>query len=82
MVPEVRYARPGDVSIDRVGALATFGSPIGARVAAQAGPGEVLASHAVRDLVAGSGIEFEDRGGAELEGITGEWRLYMVAWAT
>jgi pimeloyl-ACP methyl ester carboxylesterase len=51
----------------------------GARVAAQAGPGEVLASSTVRDLVAGSGLEFEDRGSHELKGVPGEWRLYAVS---
>jgi class 3 adenylate cyclase len=50
----------------------------GARVAAQAGPGEVLVSQTVKDLVAGSGIEFADRGSHELKGIPGEWRLYAV----
>lgn len=52
---------------------------IGARVAAQAGPGEVLVSQTVKDLVAGSGLEFEDRGAAELKGVPGEWRLFAVA---
>jgi class 3 adenylate cyclase len=50
----------------------------GARVAAQAGPGEVLVSSTVKDLVAGSGLEFEDRGVHELKGIPGEWRLYAA----
>ena len=50
----------------------------GARVAAQAGPGEVLVSQTVKDLVAGSGLEFEDRGTRELKGVPGEWRLYAV----
>jgi pimeloyl-ACP methyl ester carboxylesterase len=50
----------------------------GARVAAKAGPGEVLASSTVRDLVAGSGLEFADRGTHELKGVPGEWRLYAV----
>ena len=50
----------------------------GARVAATAGPGEVLVSSTVKDLVAGSGIEFEDRGSHELKGVPGEWRLYAV----
>jgi class 3 adenylate cyclase/esterase/lipase len=50
----------------------------GARVAAQAAPGEVLVSQTVKDLVAGSGIEFADRGEHELKGIPGEWRLYAV----
>src|SRR5438067_261441 len=52
---------------------------IGARVAAEAGPGEVLVSSTVKDLVAGSGLEFEDRGLHELKGVPGEWRLYSVA---
>jgi class 3 adenylate cyclase len=51
---------------------------VGARVAAQAHPGDVLVSSTVRDLVAGSGIEFEERGTAELRGVPGEWRLYAV----
>jgi class 3 adenylate cyclase len=51
----------------------------GARVAAHAGAGEVLVSQTVKDLVAGSGIDFEDRGVHELKGIPGEWRLYAVA---
>ena len=50
----------------------------GARVASLAGPGEVLVSSTVKDLVAGSGIEFEDRGTRELKGIPGEWRLYAA----
>ena len=52
---------------------------IGARVASLAGPGEVLVSSTVRDLVAGSGLEFEDRGPASLKGVPGEWRLYAVS---
>lgn len=51
---------------------------IGARVAAQAGPGEVLVSGTVKDLVVGSGIEFNDRGSTELKGVPGEWRLFAV----
>lgn len=51
---------------------------IGARVSARAEPGEVLVSNTVKDLVAGSGIDFEDRGTAELKGVPGEWRLYAV----
>jgi class 3 adenylate cyclase len=53
----------------------------GARVAGLAGPGEVLASSTVKDLVAGSGLEFEDRGSHQLKGVPGEWRLYAVAGA-
>ena len=51
---------------------------IGARVAALAGPGEVFVSSTVKDLVAGSGIQFADRGFAELKGVPGEWRLFAV----
>jgi class 3 adenylate cyclase len=51
----------------------------GARVASKAGPREVLVSRTVKDLVAGSGIAFEERGEHELKGIPGEWRLYAVA---
>jgi class 3 adenylate cyclase len=59
----------------KVGGIAVS---IGARVAAEAGPGEVLVSSTVKDLVAGSGIAFLDRGTAELKGVPGEWRLYAV----
>jgi class 3 adenylate cyclase len=52
---------------------------IGARVSAMAQAGEVLVSQTVRDLVAGSGLVFEDRGTAELKGVPGEWRLFAVA---
>jgi class 3 adenylate cyclase len=51
---------------------------IGARVASLAGNGEVLVSSTVKDLVAGSGIEFEDRGEHELKGISEAWRLFAV----
>jgi pimeloyl-ACP methyl ester carboxylesterase len=60
----------------KVGGIAVH---IGARVAKQAQPGEVLVSGTVKDLVAGSGLEFEERGVAELKGVPGEWRLYAVA---
>jgi len=52
---------------------------IGARVGAAAGPSEVLVSQTVKDLVAGSGLAFEDRGEHELKGIPDRWRLYRVA---
>ena len=45
---------------------------------AEAGPGEVLVSSTVKDLVAGSGIRFEDRGDHTLKGVPDEWRLYAV----
>jgi class 3 adenylate cyclase len=51
---------------------------ISARIAQRAGPGEVLVSSTVKDLVAGSGIEFEDRGTHQLKGVPGEWHLYAA----
>jgi len=51
---------------------------IGARVSALAGANDVLASSTLRDLVIGSGLEFEDRGNHELEGVPGEWHLFAV----
>jgi len=52
---------------------------IGARVGAQAGANEVLVSQTVKDLVAGSGLEFEDRGEHDLKGVPGPWRLWSLA---
>ena len=51
---------------------------IGARIAALAGPGEVLVSSTVKDLVAGSGIRFEDRGEHDLKGVADRWRVFAV----
>jgi len=51
---------------------------IGAPVASTAGPSEVRVSQAVKDLVAGSGLTFDDAGGHELKGVPGRWRLYAV----
>ncbi len=51
---------------------------IGARIAAEARPGEVVVSQTVKDLVAGSGLEFTERGTAELKGVPGEWRLFTA----
>jgi len=51
----------------------------GARVAALAPPGEVLVSSTVKDLVAGSGLEFTERGSHQLKGIPGEWRLFALS---
>jgi class 3 adenylate cyclase len=56
-----------------------IGVHIGARVSALAGPNEVLVSSTLRDLVIGSGLEFEERGAHELKGVPGEWRLFAVA---
>ncbi len=67
----------GEVEVSN-GGVAGIAVHTGARVAAQAEPGEVLVSSTVRDLVAGSGLEFEDRGTHELKGVPGEWRLYAV----
>jgi len=64
---------------ERVGEkLAGLAVNVGARVSAAASTGEVLVSQTVKDLVAGSGIQFEDRGTHELKGVPGEWRLYAV----
>lgn len=52
---------------------------IGARVTSLARPSEVLVSQTVRDLVAGAGLEFTDRGEHELRGVPGTWRVYAVA---
>jgi class 3 adenylate cyclase len=60
------------------GKVAGIAVHTGARVASLARPGEVLVSSTVKDLVAGSGLSFEDRGAHELKGIPGEWRLWAV----
>jgi class 3 adenylate cyclase len=65
-----------EVRADAIGGLAV---QIGARVSALAGPHDVLVSGTLRDLVIGSGLEFEDRGAHELKGVPGEWRLFAVA---
>jgi class 3 adenylate cyclase len=67
----------GEVEVrgDDIGGIAVHTA---ARVMAAAAPGEVVISRTVRDLVAGSGIEFEDRGTHELKGVPGEWALYSV----
>ena len=61
---------------DKVGGIAVH---IGARIASLARPGEVLVSSTVKDLVAGSGIAFEDRGTHELKGIAQPWQVFSVA---
>jgi pimeloyl-ACP methyl ester carboxylesterase/class 3 adenylate cyclase len=60
------------------GDIAGIGVHIGARVAGEAQPGEVLVSRTVRDLVAGSGISFVDRGLHQLKGVSDEWRVFAV----
>jgi class 3 adenylate cyclase len=59
----------------KVGGIAVH---IGARIAHEAGPGEVLVSSTVKDLVVGSGLRFRERGRTELKGVPGEWQLYAV----
>jgi class 3 adenylate cyclase len=61
---------------DDIGGIAVH---IGARVSALAGPNDVLVSSTLRDLVIGSGLEFEDRGDHTLKGVPGEWRISAVA---
>jgi len=67
----------GEVELmgDQVGGIAVH---IGARVMSFAGAGEVIVSSTVKDLVAGSGVEFDDRGVQALKGVPGEWRLLAV----
>jgi class 3 adenylate cyclase/pimeloyl-ACP methyl ester carboxylesterase len=68
----------GDCEVrgDDIGGIAVH---IGARVSALAGANDVLVSSTLRDLVIGSGLEFEERGSYELKGVPGEWRLFAVA---
>jgi class 3 adenylate cyclase len=64
-----------EVRGDDLGGLAVH---VAARVAASAAPGEILVSSTVKDLVAGSGIEFSDQGEYELKGVPGTWTLFSV----
>jgi class 3 adenylate cyclase len=68
-----------EVEPDDIAGLAVH---IGARISALAGAGELLVSSTVKDLVVGSGLDFDDRGTHELKGVPGEWRLYAVRSAT
>ena len=61
------------------GKIAGIAVSIGARISSLAAPGEVLVSSTVKDLVAGSGIQFEDRGEHQLKGVPDAWRLFAVA---
>jgi class 3 adenylate cyclase len=65
-----------EVRGDDIGGIAVH---IGARVSALAGPNDVLVSSTLRDLVIGSGLEFEERGSYGLKGVPGEWHLFAVA---
>jgi class 3 adenylate cyclase len=64
-----------DLSGEKVAGVAVH---IGARVAAEASAGEILVSRTVKDLVAGSGLEFDDRGVRELKGVPESWQLFAV----
>ena len=68
----------GEVELlgDDIGGIAVH---IAARLAGLSGPGEVLVSSTVKDLVVGSGITFEDRGGHALKGVPDEWRVFAAA---
>ena len=61
------------------GKIAGIAVSIGARISSLAGPGEILVSSTVKDLVAGSGLGFEDRGDHQLKGIPEEWHLYALS---
>ena len=65
-----------EVRGDDIGGIAVH---IGARVSALAGPNDVLVSSTLRDLVIGSGLEFDERGAHRLKGVPGEWHLFAVA---
>ena len=80
MRSETRYARSAPVLLEEgldgdIGGIAVH---IASRVVGAAAPGEVLVSRTVKDLVAGSGIDFEDRGARPLRGVEGEGRLFAA----
>jgi class 3 adenylate cyclase len=68
----------GEVEREDDGGVSGLAVHIGARVMAEAEPGEVLVSGTVRDLVVGSGLEFTDRGVRQLRGVPGSWAVYAV----
>jgi len=69
----------GEVEREEGGGVSGLAVHIGARVMAEAEPGEVLVSGTVKDLVVGSGLDFVDRGVRELRGVPGSWPVYAVA---
>ena len=73
--PKERTTEANEI-VGAVAALVTV--EIGREIRERAGPDEVLASHTVRDLVAGSGLDFEERGAETFANIHGRWRLYRV----
>jgi class 3 adenylate cyclase len=74
----VRCAVAAAQAVHDMGMDIRAGVHTGARIAALAGPQEVLVSRTVKDLVAGSGLSFEDAGAHVLKGVPGEWRIYRV----
>jgi class 3 adenylate cyclase len=77
--PEVRAGlHTGEIEVrgDDIGGISTH---VGARVAALAGSREVVVSRTVRDLVAGSGLSFVDRGEHELKGIPDRWQVFAAS---
>jgi class 3 adenylate cyclase len=70
---EVQFTKKA--GLDHVAGIAVH---IGARVASQAGPGEILVSSTTKDLITGSGIQFKDYGTRTLKGVPGEWHLFAV----
>jgi len=76
---EIRAGLHTGECVVRGDTIAGIAVHIGARVAALAAAGEVLVSSTVKDLVAGSGIEFDERGEHDLKGVPGRWQLYSVA---
>jgi class 3 adenylate cyclase len=68
----------GEIEVRGDGDIAGIAVHIARRVEEQARPGEVLVSRTMTDLVAGSGIEFEDRGEHELKGVPGRWQLFAA----
>jgi class 3 adenylate cyclase len=60
---------------DKIGGIAVH---MGSRIASLAGSGEIMVSSTVKDLVAGSGLRFRERGSHELKGVPGQWQLYSV----
>ena len=68
-----------ELQADDIAGLAVH---IGARISVLAGPGEIFVSSTVKDLVVGSGLEFEDRGSRQLKGVPGEWRVFVLASGT
>jgi class 3 adenylate cyclase len=76
--PETRYAVAPDLGRDLASRTSGIAVNTGARIAALAGPREILVSRTVVDLVSGSAATFEDRGSHHLKGVPGAWQLFAV----